>query len=192
MSAAPPGTPIAAFLDNNRQEIELAMRQTQLMLAQACRTAEASHLSIPEKFKSIREQFGATTPTREETQEDIDQLRSKNALKEQEIPVPRVPVFLLTVAEAQLYLQELLDFIVKSILQVKQTEFRRWPQVVDGGTLIPATEFDLWDSAVEDVLPRQAYFGRNKAFRLGNIGDRLGLALARLLTNLGHDPNRCQ
>ena len=151
------------------------MRQTQLMLGQACRTVDATHLSIPDKFRNLREQFGAPTPTREEIQQGIDELRHKNAEQVQEVPIPRprVPVFLLTVAEAQLFLQELIDFIVKSVLKVKQSKFRRWPQVQEDGTLIPATEFEMWDAEVEQILPRQSYFGRNKAFRLGNIGDRL-------------------
>ena len=31
---------------------------------------------------------------------------------------------------------------------------------------------------------------RNKSFTLGNLGHRLSLALARLLMNMGKDPNR--
>jgi len=34
-----------------------------------------------------------------------------------------------------------------------------------------------------------SYFGRNKSFGLDNQGERLTLALARLLTNMGEDAN---
>ena len=53
----------------------------------------------------------------------------------------------------------------------------------------PATKFDLWDHQVEEVLPRQKYFGRNKQFSLDNLTDRIILALAKLLQNMGKDPN---
>ena len=53
----------------------------------------------------------------------------------------------------------------------------------------PATNFDLWDDKVEEVLPRQKYFGRNKQFSLDNLTDRITLALAKLLQNMGKDPN---
>jgi hypothetical protein len=56
-------------------------------------------------------------------------------------------------------------------------------------TLIPATEFQLWCPDVESVLPRQSYFGRNTAFALDNLGDRLTLGIAKVLMNLGEDPN---
>ena len=63
-----------------------------------------------------------------------------------------------------MYIQLFVDWIVRVVLKVKQQEFRRWPQTLSDGTLVPATKFDLWDSHVEDVLPRQSYFGRNKVF----------------------------
>ena len=102
LSAAPPGTPIAVFLEKHKEEMELAMRQSQLMVTSASRIAYAPHMSIPEKFSALREHFGAREPTREETEKDISDLRRKNDVAEPEMPRPRVPVFLLTVAEAQL------------------------------------------------------------------------------------------
>ena len=134
------------------------------MVTAACQIADAPHMTIPDKFSALRGHFGAREPTREETEQDILDIRRKNDVSEPELPRPRVPVFLLTVAEAQMYMQLLVDWIVRVVLKVKQQEFRRWPQTLSVGTLVPATKFDLWDSDVEDVLPRQSYFGRNKFF----------------------------
>ena len=61
--------------------------------------------------------------------------------------------------------------------------------MLEDGSGIPATEFELWDEKVEEVLPRQKYFGRNKQFSLDNMAVRLTLALAKLLQNMGKDPN---
>ena len=49
-----------------------------------------------------------------------------------------------------------MDFIVKNVLKVKMTSFRKWPQMQEGGVKIVATNFALWDSEVESVLPRQS------------------------------------
>ena len=62
-------------------------------------------------------------------------------------------------------------------------------QVLDNGSIIPASCFDLWDEEVEEVLPRQEYFGRNKSFGLDNMVERLTLGLAKLLMNMGQNPN---
>ena len=51
-----------------------------------------------------------------------------------------------------------MDFIVKNVLKVKMTSFRKWPQMQEGGVKIVATNFALWDSEVESVLPRQSYY----------------------------------
>merc|ERR1719370_1737964 len=64
LSAAPPGTPIAVFLENHKEEMELAIRQSQLMVTAACRIADAPHMTIPDKFSALRGHFGAREPTR--------------------------------------------------------------------------------------------------------------------------------
>ena len=51
-----------------------------------------------------------------------------------------------------------MDFIVKNVLKVKMTSFRKWPQMQEGEVKIVATNFALWDSEVESVLPRQSYY----------------------------------
>ena len=184
MTAAPPGTPIARFMEENREKLEEAMIETQMMINNAVKTADADHISLTGKFDQLRAQFGAEAPSFEETEADIEALRTKNKEgKEEEIPKPLWPVYLLNVAEAQLYLQDLLDYIVKNILKVKTTDFRRWPKISEDG-LIPATTFDLWDEEVESVLPRQSYYGRNRSCQLNGLGERLTLGLAKLLMNL--------
>ena len=50
LSAAPLGTPIAVFLENHKEEMELAIRQSQLMVTAACRIADAPHMTIPDKL----------------------------------------------------------------------------------------------------------------------------------------------
>ena len=77
LSAAPPGTPIAVFLENHKEEMELAIRQSQLMVTAACRIADAPHMTIPDKFSALRGHFGAREPTREETEQDILDIRRK-------------------------------------------------------------------------------------------------------------------
>ena len=41
-------------------------------------------------------------------------------------------------------------------------------QVQQDGTVLPATELKQWCELVEEVIPRQSYLGRNKAFSLDN------------------------
>ena len=56
--------------------------------------------------------------------------------------------------------------------------------MLEDSSVIPATEFVLWDENVEEVLPWQKYFGRNKQFSLDNMTNRIKLALAKLLQNM--------
>ena len=189
--AAPPGTPMEKFLKDHETEIEEAMNASQMQINSAVRISEADHLSLPQKLDKMRAEFGAEAPSREETELDIEILR-KGAATDcvKDVPTPPFPVYLLNIGESQLYLQDLMDFIVKNVLKVKMTSFRKWPQVQEGGVKIEATNFPLWDSEVESVLPRQSYYGRNKSCGLGGLGERLNLAVAKLLINLGKDPNR--
>ena len=132
ITSCPPGTPIARFLAAHQEELNEAMRQTQMMLASACCTSEADNLSIPEKFQQLRKQFEAPQPSAEEVQQEINDL-SNNIPIESTFPKPRVPVYLMTIDESQLYMQELLDYIVKTHLHLKATQFRKWPiKKVDG------------------------------------------------------------
>ena len=48
------GTPIAVFLENHKEKMELAIRQSQLMVTAACLIADAPHMSIPEKFSVLK------------------------------------------------------------------------------------------------------------------------------------------
>ena len=75
-------------------------------------------------------------------------------------------------------------------LKMKMSEFKKWPKLLEDGSKVLATTFDLWDEEIESVLPRQEYYGRNRTFHLGGLGERLVLCLAKLLINLGQDPNR--
>ena len=76
-------------------------------------------------------------------------------MEEEEMPKPNWPVHSLNVAESQQYLQDLLNYIVKSHLKLKQAEFKKWLKILEDGTKVPATTLDLWEEEVETVLPRQ-------------------------------------
>ena len=106
------------------------MRKSQLMISDACSIYETGTMDLQEKFKTLRNKFKADKPSREELEQDIADIREKSSDKvAQELPKPRVPVFCMVGSEAQLYMQELLDYVVKNILKLKKTEFRKWPQV---------------------------------------------------------------
>ena len=130
LCSAPPGTPIADFLDFHKIEIEDRMKKSQLMISDGCKIFETATMDIQSKFEALREKFKAEKPTREEVEQDIVGIRENaKTLEDPEMPRPRVPVFSLIAAEAQVYMQELMDYIVKHVLKLKKNDFRRWPQV---------------------------------------------------------------
>lgn len=130
LCSAPPGTPIADFLDFHKIEIEDRMKKSQLMISDGCKIFETATMDIQSKFEALREKFKAEKPTREEVEQDIVGIRENaKTLEDPEMPRPRVPVFSLIAAEAQMYMQELMDYIVKHVLKLKKNDFRRWPQV---------------------------------------------------------------
>ena len=130
LCSAPPGTPIADFLDFHKIEIEDRMKKSQLMISDGCKIFETDTLDIQSKFKALRDKFKAEKPSREEVEEDIAEMRNNaKTLEDPEMPKPRVPVYSLIAAEAQVYMQELIDFMVKNVLKLKKKDFRRWPQV---------------------------------------------------------------
>jgi len=84
-------------------------------------------------------------PTREEvvTQiQEIEYVMAETSPTDLSAPKPVIPVFAMTVDEVKHYFQVLMDFVIKHVLRKKPREFRNWP-----------LQFDLWDEAVESVLP---------------------------------------
>ena len=131
LCSAPPGTPIAEFTDYHKKEMEDRVRKSQLMISDGCKIFEAGTMDYQSKFEALREKFNAEKPTRYEVEDDIVGMREKaKPLGEFEMPKPRVPVYCMVASEAQIYMQELMDFIVKQVLKLKKTDFRRWPQVL--------------------------------------------------------------
>ena len=53
LSAAPLGTPIAVFLENHKEEMELAIRQSQLMVTAACRIADSLEEGLAQNSWSL-------------------------------------------------------------------------------------------------------------------------------------------
>ena len=126
----PSGTPIAEFMEYHKEEIKERMRKSQLMISDACSIYETGTMDLQEKFETLRHKFKADKPSREELEQDIAEIREKSNDKiTPELPKPRVPVFCMVGSEAQLYMQELLGYVVKNIFKLKKTEFRKWPQV---------------------------------------------------------------
>jgi hypothetical protein len=150
------GTPIAAFLDEHQEEIVLRMEQTQLMIADAVKESKSEHKTLQEKFSSLRTKFHAKRPSAEVVEKEIEDLREAVGPKIQskDIPKPNLPVYELHVNEAQVYIQSLVEYVQKTVLNVNRTSFRKWPIGNPDGTVTPATEFDLWCPEVESVLPR--------------------------------------
>lgn len=101
-------------------------------------TSEADNLSNPEKFKQLRKLSA------EEVQEELNDLRNDLPI-ESTFPTPRVPVYLMTIVELQLYLQDLVAYILKTDLQLKANQFRKWP---------------IQKADVGGVLLHQSYYGR--------------------------------
>ena len=79
----------------------------------AMRISTADNFSLPMKFDSLRAQFGAPAPSREEAEEDIARALGVNRVEKEDISKPNWPVYTLSVTESQLYLQDLLTCIVK-------------------------------------------------------------------------------
>ena len=131
LCSAPPGTPIAEFMDYHKKEIEDRVKKSQLMISDGCKIFEAGTMDYQSKFEALREKFNAEKPTRDEVEDDIVGMREKaKSVGEFEMPKLRVPVYCLVASEAQIYMQEFMDFIVKQILKLKKTDFRKWPQVL--------------------------------------------------------------
>ena len=130
LMAAPPGTPMDDFLKEHEEEIKERMEKTQMMIAEGVRTVGAPNLTMQDKFEKLRENFEATKPSQEEIEQDINDLTKKTSPETNpELPKPRVPVYELITTEAAIYMQEVMDFIMKYKLGVKRSVFRKWPQV---------------------------------------------------------------
>ena len=184
--AFPPGTAIARYLEPRLEEIRKAMEDTQVELVEATDVRMNPGLSEQEKFAKLSQIFDGYTS--EEIDVQIkDDLMEIAAQSETDFR-PDIPVYSMTGDEAMQYLQRLLEHIQRKVKNLKSTHFRKWP-VLKEGILMPASEFDQWDEQVESVLPRQKYFGRNTAFDMDNLADRVVLANAKILENLGEDPN---
>ena len=186
LMAFPPGTAIARYLEPRLGEIKKAMEETQIELAEATDIRTNPGLSEHEKFAKLSHIFDGYTS--EEIDVQIkDDLLEIAAQRETDFR-PEIPVYAMTGDEAMQYLQRLLDHIQREVKKLKRTHFRKWPALKEG-VFMPASEFKQWDEQVESVLPRQKYFGRNTAFDMDNLAERVILANAKILENLGEDPN---
>ena len=117
-------------MEYHKDEIKEGMRKYQLVISDTCSINKTGTIDLKQKFETLWNKFKADKPSREELEQDIADFREKSSDNvAQELPKPRVPVFCMVGSEAQLYMQELLDYVVKNILKLKKTEFRKWPQV---------------------------------------------------------------
>ena len=48
---------------------------------------------------------------------------------------------------------------------LKPREFYKWPNLMENGSIRPATPLEAWNGDVEEILPRISYFGPAKKFR---------------------------
>ena len=84
------------------------------MISYGCKIFEACKMYYQSKFEAVREKFNSETPTQDEVEDDIFGMREKaKSVGDLEMPKPRVPVYCMVASEAQIYMQEFMDFIVQ-------------------------------------------------------------------------------